>query len=289
MKTNVMVSPLAGRWFPAKADELKQMIAGLQPMPRPALVAGVCAVLVPHAGYLYSGKVACQVYARLDAKAYDRVVVLGPSHAVALMGQASIPEAAVFETPLGRVQVDTAFVAALRKSPQVVCEPRAHLQEHSDQIQIPLLQTFFGDRIRVVTLVVGQQDAVSSQVMADLLRPLLDARTLVVISSDFTHYGPNFDYVPFVKEVPKQLVALDHLVFARMAALDAEGFRKVMEQTQATVCGHNPMGVLLDLLPPEAKATEVAYDTSGRLLNDWENSVSYLGALFVGNWGKAQR
>jgi len=288
MKTNVMVSPLAGRWFPADADELQRMIAGLLPAPRPAPVAGVCAVLVPHAGYQYSGKVACQVYARLDTNAYDRVVVMGPTHSIGMHGLVSVPEAAFLETPLGRVGVDTAFVAALRKSPQVVCEPRAHLHEHSDQIQVPLLQTFFGDRIKMVTIVVGQMDPASSRRFADVLRPLLDARTLVVVSSDFTHYGPNYGYMPFTKDVPKQLDALDHRVFARIAAIDASGFWNVMEETQATVCGHYPIAILLDLLPKSAKAVEVAYDTSGRMLNDWENSVSYLGAMFTGDWRPAQ-
>ena len=289
MKTNVMVSPLAGRWFPADASELKRMIEGLLPSPRPPPAAGVCAVLVPHAGYQYSGKVACQVYARLDTHAYDRVVVMGPSHSVAMPGKVSIPDAAILETPLGRVAVDTAFVAALRKSSLVVCEPRAHLQEHSDQIQIPLLQTLFGDRIRVVTIVVGQMDPWSSKGLADALRPLLDERTLVVVSSDFTHYGPNYGYVPFTKDVPKQLDALDHQVFARIAAIDADGFREVMEKTQATVCGHDPIAILLDLLPKSARATEVAYDTSGRMMNDWGNSVSYVGAVFAGDWRQAQQ
>ena len=287
MQTKVMVTPLAGQWYPAGAGELKRLIAGLLPSPRPAPVAGVCAVLVPHAGYQYSGQVACQVYARLDPNAYDRVVVLGPSHTTAMHNQVSVPDATLIETPLGRLAVDTAFVKALRKSSLVTCDPRAHLREHSDQIQLPLLQTFFGDRIKVATIVVGQMDPASSQAFANVLRPLLDARTLVVVSSDFTHYGPNYDYVPFKTNVPKQLDALDHRVFARIAALDAGGFQDTIEETQATVCGRYPIAVLLDLLPKGARATEIAYDTSGRMLNDWVNSVSYVGAVFVGDWSTA--
>lgn len=287
MQTNVLVSPLAGRWFPARAPELRRMIDELQPQPRPEPVKGVCAVLVPHAGYQYSGRVACQVYARLDTNAYDRIVVLGPSHSVALHNRVSIPDVAWLETPLGRLAVDTAFVAALRQSNLVCCEPRAHLQEHSDQIQIPLLQAIFGERVRVVTVVVGQLEPDASRRFAEVLRPLLDARTLVVVSSDFTHYGPNYGYVPFAKDVPQQLDQLDHRVFASMAALDASKFRAVLDQTQATVCGHDPIAVLLELLPRQAEAAEVAYDTSGRMLGDWENSVSYLGALFRGSWSPA--
>src|SRR5512142_1998563 len=78
MKTNVMQSPIAGRWYPADAAELRRTIAGLWPSPRPAAISNICAVLVPHAGYAYSGRVAMQAYSRLDTNAYDRVVVLGP-------------------------------------------------------------------------------------------------------------------------------------------------------------------------------------------------------------------
>lgn len=285
MSTNVMVSPLSGRWFPASGAELKRMIAGLQPSTRPAPAAGVCAVIVPHAGYQYSGKVACQVYARLDPAAYDRVIVLGPTHSTPLRNQVSIPDAAVLETPLGAARVDTALVSALRQSPLVTCTPRAHVAEHSDQIQVPLLQTVFGERLRVVTIVVGQMDPQGSRMFADLLRPLLDRRTLVVVSSDFTHYGPNFGYVPFTTNVARQIEALDHQVLARVLAHDVAGYRRVLEETGATVCGHDPIGVLLELLPRDAKGEEVAYDTSGRMLNDWENSVSYVGAAFAADWG----
>ncbi len=288
MKTNVMVSPLSGRWFPAGTEALRTMIAGLMPASRPATVAGVCAVLVPHAGYQYSGQVACEVYARLDTQAYDRIVVLGPSHAAYLPGQISIPEATELETPLGRVAVDTAMVAALRKSPLVVCEPQAHAREHSEQIQVPLLQSMFDARVPVVTIVVGQMDRASSRSVAELLRPWLGARTLLVVSSDFTHYGPNFDYVPFTDDLPRRIKALDHQVFAAIAAGDADGFWQVMAQTRATVCGHHPIAVLLELLPPGTQVREVAYDTSGRMLDDWQNSVSYLGAIFVGDWRQAR-
>jgi len=289
VKTQVMVSPLAGRWYPADPSELAQMIARLMPAPRPAPIPGVCAILVPHAGYQYSGKVAARVYASLDATAFDRVVILGPSHSVAMRNAVSIPDATVLETPLGRVNVDTECVAALRASRFVKCVPRAHASEHSDQIQLPLVQTIFGSRIKVVSIVVGQFDPPEARAFADTLRPLLDSRTLVVASSDFTHYGPNYGYVPFVRDVPKQIEALDRMVFSKIVARDAVGFDDVMEQTQDTVCGRYPISILLDLLPDGAKVTEIAYDTSGRIMNDWENSVSYFGAVFSGDWRKGAR
>lgn len=289
MPKNVFASPIAGQWYPAAPDQLKNLIGSLLPELRPAPVTNVCAILVPHAGYQYSGRVAAQAYTRLDTNAFDRVIVLGPSHSVSLPNRVSIPEADAIRTPLGTLVVDTALVAALRRSPLVTDEPRAHLREHSDQIQLPLLQTVFGDRIRIVTIVVGQLDRASSQAFATLLRPLFDARTLVVISSDFTHYGPNFDYVPFTRNVPQNIEALDRKVFARIAAVDPAGFREVMDETEDTVCGRYPIALLLDLLPAGASVQEVAYDTSGRQLNDWNNSVSYFSALAIGDWRQPPR
>ncbi len=289
MQKNVLISPIAGQWYPASSNELSDVLTSLLPMPRPAPVTNVCAMLVPHAGYPYSGRVAAQAYARLDTHAFDRIVVLGPSHSVAMPNQVSIPQAEAIRTPLGTLAVDTALVTALRRSPLVTYEPRAHAREHSDQIQLPLIQAVFGDRVKVATIVVGQLDGPATLAFANLLRPLLGARTLVVISSDFTHYGPNYSYVPFVKDVARNIEALDRKVFDRVAAVDAAGYRTVMEETGATVCGCYPIAILLDLLPQGARVQEVAYDTSGRQMNDWHNSVSYFSALATGDWRQAAR
>ncbi len=288
MKTNVLQSPLAGRWFAAAPAELKAEIDALRPQPPPSRVAGVCGVIVPHAGYRYSGQVAMQAYARLDPAAYDRVVILGPSHYVGLRNQVSVPDAGRIATPLGEVEVDSDFVAALRRSPMVVSDPQAHRREHSDQIQVPLLQTVFGDRhVRFVTLVVGQFDPLATRAFAGVLRPLLDDRTLVVISSDFIHHGPSYSYTPFKGDnVAKSISDLDHRVLGRLAALDFDGFLVVFDETDATVCGRNPLAILLAMLPATAKVEEVAYDASGRILGDWENSVSYLSALVRGRWSE---
>lgn len=287
MKTNVWQSPLAGQWFAADADGLKAEIDSLRPKTPPARVKGVCGVIVPHAGYRFSGQVAMQAYARLDPAAFDRVVILGPSHYAELRNQVSIPSARRLATPLGEAEVDQDFVAALRRSPMVVSHATAHQREHSDQIQVPLLQTVLGPKMRFVTMVVGQFDPQAAREFAGVLRPLLDDRTLVVVSSDFTHYGPNYNYQPFKGgNVAKSISDLDHRVLERFTARDWEGFLHVLDETGATVCGRNPLAILLAMLPADAKVEEVAYDTSGRIMNDWRNSVSYLGALVRGRWSK---
>lgn len=279
----VWQSPLAGHWYPAAADALRETVAALVPHPAPARVADVHAVIVPHAGYVYSGRVAMAAYARLDADAYDRVVVIGPSHAVALRNRLSALHVDRMRTPLGDCVVDRAWLQPLRDTSFVIEEPQAHVREHSDQIQLPLLQHFFGDRPwRIAPLVCGRFDAPAAAEFGATLRKALDARTLLVISTDFTHYGPAFDYRPFVDRVPERLHDLDHRVFERVAARDAEGFRRVLEETGATVCGAHALSLLIATVGAQAIISEVAYEQSGRLTGDWENSVSYLSALVTG-------
>jgi AmmeMemoRadiSam system protein B len=272
-------TPLAGRWYAAGREALRRELAALAPHPALAPAPGVRALIVPHAGYAYSGTVAMAAYARLDPGRYDRAVVLGPSHSVALRDCVSVLDAAHIRTPLGDCPADPDFARCLLATPFAVVEPRAHAREHSDQIQIPLLQTVFAGRpLRVVSLVCGGFGDAAAQAFGQTLRGMLDDRTLLVVSTDFTHYGPAFDYVPFTDDVPRRLRELDHRVFERIVAGDAAGFRQVLLETGATVCGAHPLAIGMAVAGPEATVGEIAYDQSGRMTGDWTNSVSYLSA-----------
>ena len=284
MRTKVMQNPLAGRWFSADASELKSAIKELQPG-KIEKAAGVCAVIVPHAGYQFSGRVAMQVYTALNPADYDRVVIMAPSHYAGLYNKVSMPDAQRLSSPLGELEVDQQFAARLRKNSALTFLPQAHTREHSDQIQIPLLQTVFGSKIKVVSMVVGQFERQAARDFGYFLKEIVDERTLVVVSTDFVHYGENFSYVPFKgPDVAGKIEELDMAVFERFADLDYNGFWEIIERTGATVCGRNPLAILLAMVPENAKIEKVAYDTSGRMLNDWDNSVSYLGAHIKGKW-----
>jgi AmmeMemoRadiSam system protein B/AmmeMemoRadiSam system protein A len=285
MAKKVMVSPLAGRWFPsgerALRDDIAERCKGISVVRK----KNVCAAVVPHAGYRYSGSVAAGVYLRIDPKRYSRVVVIGPSHYVGMHNRMSVPDATHFLTPLGELPADTAFVEKMRKLPFVTCEPAAHASEHSDQIQLPLIQACLSSNLPAVCVVCGQFDASSLVAAATAFRELLDDQTLVVASSDFTHYGSNFGYVPFTKDVEKNLESLDMGVFDLFARKDLPGFTKYLNDTGATVCGRDPLAFLLAMMPADAKVERTAYETSGKMLHDDQNSVSYVGALVLGSWG----
>lgn len=283
---NCVDSPLAGRWFSADGVTLKKELAGYGQAVPVTRREQVCAAIVPHAGYPFSGRIAAGVYQSIDPTKLKRVVVLGPSHYVFLPNQISLQEATHFRTPLGEVPVDTAFVEQLRKLPFITYQARAHDREHSDQIQLPLIQSYLGPALPVVCLVCGQFGVAEAREAGAALRNLLDDQTLVVVSTDFTHYGSNYDYVPFTQDIQKNIEALDMQIFAALAEKDLPEFHKRLERTGATVCGRDPLMLLLAMLPKQSVVTRTGYDTSGRMMHDEQNSVSYLGAIVTGHWSE---
>jgi len=148
----------------------------------------VKALIVPHAGYRYSGAIAASAYATLRplAARIRRVVLLGPTHRVAVRGLA-LPAATTFSTPLGEIKLDTDAMHELARLPQVVVSDAVHAQEHSLEVQLPFLQTVLQD-FKLVPLAVG--DASAEEVAAALEAVWGGAETLIVISSDLSHYLP---------------------------------------------------------------------------------------------------
>ncbi len=180
---------VAGTFYPARADVLRQSVAHFTETPaaEPA-TARTKALIVPHAGYVFSGKVAGQAYARLApmAATIRRVILLGPVHHVAIRGLA-LPNVDEFATPLGRVAIDREAVERLSGMPQVVISGAAHAPEHSLEVQLPFLQSVLPD-FTLVPLAVG--DA-SAEEVSQVLEALWGGpETLIVISSDLSHYLP---------------------------------------------------------------------------------------------------
>ena len=182
----VRPAAVAGRFYPHDPVELRNAINTLLAQVPPASGPGPKALIAPHAGYLYSGPIAASAYAQF-IPAHDqikRVVVLGPSHYVAVEGLAA-SSAEAFATPLGLVPVDVEAVHEVRALPQVRELDEAHEHEHSIEVQLPFLQTVLGD-FALVPLAVG--DATPEEV-SQVLDILWDGPgTRFVISSDLSHY-----------------------------------------------------------------------------------------------------
>ena len=183
--TAIRQPAVAGLFYPDDAQTLRRMVEGFLAEAPPGGELPK-AIIVPHAGYIYSGPVAASVYARLAAgrSVIKRVVLLGPSHQVPFHGLA-VSHAASFRTPLGDIPLDQAAIDALTKLPQVVALEAAHAGEHSLEVQLPFLQLLL-DEFTLVPLVVGD---VRGEAVAEVLAQLWGGpETLIVISSDLSHY-----------------------------------------------------------------------------------------------------
>jgi MEMO1 family protein len=184
----VRPAAVAGMFYPESPGVLDaQVRAYLEQAPRPAAPAApVKALIVPHAGYVYSGPIAAAAYARLAGANEDvrRVVLLGPAHRVPVRGLA-VPSATSFATPLGAVELDRAALTLALELPQVSENDRAHAAEHSLEVQLPFLQTRLS-RFQLVPFAVGDASPGETAEIIDLLWG--GAETLIVVSSDLSHY-----------------------------------------------------------------------------------------------------
>jgi len=271
---------LAGRWYPGDRDTLAAQVRELLSAGGPPL-AGVVAVIVPHAAYQYSGPTAGRGLAAAGSR-YDRFVVLAPSHFARFRGAAVLPMRG-YRTPLGVMTIDAEAAAALERCPLVRPNPAVFLREHSVEIELPLLQAL-APGATLVPVLVGALEPGDAERLAAAVAELAGERTLVVVSSDLTHYGRRFDYLPVpsldAATVAAGVRALDDGALDRILARDADGFVRFVDETGATICGRDPIQILLRALPPGTRSERIAYTTSLDVTGDYEHTVSYAAVAF---------
>ena len=237
MSTATTIRPpaVAGAFYPGDPASLRDDLASCLAVPpaptsAPATPGLLKAVIVPHAGYVYSGGTAGRAYALLAPLAgrIRRVVLLGPCHRVSVRGLAA-PTVQAFATPLGSIPLDRAALDALADLPQVVASDAAHAQEHSLEVQLPFLQTVLGE-FKLVPLAVGQTGAAEvAQVIARLWG---GPETLIVISSDLSHFHGYAEAQKIDHATADHILALDQLTSFDQAcgALPINGLLAVARQ-----------------------------------------------------------
>lgn len=251
-------------FYPADAVQLRPMLdeylqqaraklSGDEPIPR--------AIIAPHAGYIYSGPVAASAYARV-MPAHDRikrVLLLGPSHRVAFRGVAT-SSATHFVTPLGQIALDRASIERLETLPQVARRDQAHTLEHSLEVQLPFLQCVL-DEFVLIPLVVGDADP---HEIDEVIEQFWDDQTLIVISSDLSHYH---DYATARKLDTATSKAIEDL---QPEAID-----------YGDACGRNPINGLLQFAREHGlHATTVDLRNSGDTAGPRDQVVGY-GAYLI--------
>lgn len=248
------------------------------PMPESNLLA----LIVPHAGYAFSGSTAAFAYefARLKREP-KRIFLLGPSHYVGFQGVA-LSKYKSFETPLGDLDVDSQCVSDLTSYPLFGINDEVHRKEHSLELQLAFIKHSFSN-VKIVPIVVGMLKNESDLVMVgQVLKRHLGPDDLIVVSSDFTHFGPRYDYVPFDSCDPDKVKELDENAFQYIRDCDLHGFVDFHDRTGCTICGFYPCSLLLSILPDGSQATLLKYGTSrDSYADDPENSVSYLSLVLT--------
>jgi AmmeMemoRadiSam system protein B/AmmeMemoRadiSam system protein A len=275
----------AGTWYPADKTDLSSLVDRLIAEAPAASVPGrPIALIVPHAGLRYSGPVAASGYKLLQGHKYERVIILAISHRLSSFyrGASVLANFSAFQTPLGQVNVDQQACQALLQNNLFRNVQEADAQEHSLEIQLPFLQRVLGP-FHLVPILVGQCESQDYEPMAQALRQIVNDQTLLVASSDFTHYGPAYGYVPFTDNVQNRLTELADRAIKPILACDSEGFGQHVAQTGDTICGRNAVRLMLRVLQllGGADGTLLQRDTSGRITGDLRNSVTYVSVAFT--------
>lgn len=262
---NVRPAAVAGQFYPADRQELETDVKQyLSAATKTGIHAPVRAVIVPHAGYVFSGQTAAEAFAQLDPKVhYEHIFLLGPSHHIGLAGASVATAWDAYQTPLGTVRVDTALCQHLVDENKVlVFEPRAHDREHCLEVQLPFLQVQLGEVPPIVPVIIGTEDYYTLQDIARALAPYFTPRNLFVISSDFSHY-PCYDDAERVDKRTGDAVASGSLhAFLRALSDNAD---EHVRNLATSACGQAAIAVLL-MMAEKEKGLEMhhlAYCNSG--------------------------
>jgi AmmeMemoRadiSam system protein B len=261
---------VAGTFYPSRADELRRAVDETLPkVPKERALA----IVVPHAGYAYSGKVAGAVYGRVEIP--QDVVILCFNHRGAGSDYA-VWRDGVWITPLGRAPVQTELAVAIKEAfLPADFDETGHLEEHSGEVQLPFLQRLRPDlRIVPVALSVGLDDRTLRQLQAfGQALAGLKGEFLVVASTDLNHY-----------ENQAKTVEKDKAVIAAIEALDGEALRRTIVERHVSMCGYAP--TIAALAYAKAKGAErartILHATSGEASGDYDRVVGYVG-MIIGN------
>ena len=231
-------------------------------------------LVVPHAGYMYSGPVACHAYAELakDGKP-DTAVILGPNH-TGMGSGVSIQTEGEWITPLGTVEIDTAIAKAiLKKSRYIEEDSAAQENEHSVEVQVPMLQFLYDKSVRIVPIVIMLQHLeVCKDLSAAIAEVVVERNAIIIASSDFTHYEPAT--VAHEK---------DRYAMANIEQIKGDELMRTVEKHNISMCGPAPVATtLLAANRLGARSSRILkYATSGDITGDMNSVVGYAAAKIV--------
>jgi AmmeMemoRadiSam system protein B/AmmeMemoRadiSam system protein A len=276
MNDNVREPVVAGAFYPADKKELKAVLNKLFSEAEKKEIKGkIKGIIVPHAGYPYSGWTAAKVFKQIEDESFESVILLGPSHQVFFNGF-SVYRSGSWKTPLGNVPIDESLADSLIAEDTIIdFFPQAHANEHSLEVEIPFLQTIL-DNFKIVPIVAGSQDPGACKILSDaIVKVCKDKNVLLLASSDLYH-GHSYN----------ECYNSDSMVLKTVGAFDADGFKKLLTQNQNIACGAGPIYVVL--LSTRAmganSCTLIEHTTSGDVTGQKEGYiVGYAGFVISKN------
>ena len=278
-KMNGKVFPCsgAGRWFPADKEELRETVDGFLDRAQ-SVSAHPLAVIAPHAGYPYSGAGAGESYKVFAGRKIKRVIVLGLSHYSAFRGVSVLSGYGYYNTPLGDIRINQEGCDFLLSQKHFSYRKEAHAPEHSLENQLPFIQRVL-PQAEIVPCIVGDLGKTGFREAGASVAGLMDRDTVMAVSSDFTHYGASFGYEPFTGDIRKNLEKLDKGAIGAIVKTDFEAFADYLDRTGATICGRNPISLMICALKGKARGRLLKYYTSSDDTGDFSHAVCYASVL----------
>lgn len=261
---------VAGYFYPADKDKLQKDIAIMLQVAKPEKAFNnIFGIVSPHAGYMYSGKTAAFAYNLLKDKFYKTVIIISPSHAEYFPG-ISIFDGDAYETPLGIVEIDQIMVDMLVENSKIIFRGiQGHRKEHALEVQIPFLQTVLKN-FKIVPIVMGDQSKMFVDELAEKISKVVDDNTLVVASSDLSHFYSS-----------EEAERLDSIVEKRINEFDFEQLLKDLDDHECEACGGGPIAVMMKTasLKNIDKSLVISRSDSGDVTGDKSEVVGYLSAV----------
>ncbi|MEG8946357.1 AmmeMemoRadiSam system protein B [Rosettibacter firmus] len=260
---------VAGMFYPSSPSKLREEIQILLDTSKLSEnIDNILGIIAPHAGYIYSGKTAAYAYNAIKGKNYNTVIIISPSHREYFAG-ISIYNGDAYKTPLGEVPINKNISSQLTAGSKIIFEGiQGHRAEHAVEVQIPFLQTVL-ENFSIVPIVLGDQNRVFVYELANSLSKVVDENTLIVASSDLSHY--------YSKRTADEL---DSIVEKHISNFDYDGLQKDLENNKCEACGGGAIVALMrtaDLIN-KRKSKVLHRSDSGDVSGDFSEVVGYLSA-----------
>jgi AmmeMemoRadiSam system protein B len=279
---------VAGQFYESDFNGLDEQIRssfthklGPGELPLDRREGAVKAIISPHAGYVFSGPCAAWAFKEIaESRIPDFFIMLGPSHA----GHPTCFSDEDWETPFGLVKSNKSYVAQLSKATGIPVDNAGHHREHSIEVQLPFLQFSCRShlqRLRIAPLMVSH-DINVHELGPKLSKAIKETgkSACFIVSSDFTHYGVNYGYMPFSDHPKENMYRLDRAAIKLIERNKPDAFLSYIDRTGATICGALPIGLLLEAVTAE-KIRKLQYYTSGDIVGDYSSAVGYAAVLFT--------